>query len=74
MDAKLDIFRRLPNGQSIWISAVDGLEEARGEVRRLADSNPGDYFVYDAGRSCQVYSISGSPAQEPNDTKGSNLE
>ncbi len=74
MDAKLDIFRTLPSGQSVWISAVDGLEEAKRQVRRLADSNPGDYFVYDAGRGCQVYSISGSPAQEQNDAKGSNLE
>jgi hypothetical protein len=74
VDSKLDIFRRLPGGQLVWIGAMDGLEETKQQVRRLADSNAGDYFVYDVGRGRQIYSISESPAPEPNEAKGSNLE
>ena len=74
MDSKLDIFRRLPGGQLVWIGAMDGLEETKRQVRRLADSNAGDYLVYDVNRGGQIYSISRSPAQEPHDAKGSNLE
>lgn len=53
---------------------MDGLEETKRQVRRLADSNAGDYFVYDVSRGGQIYSISRSPGQEPHDAKGSNLE
>lgn len=74
MDGKLDIFRRLPNGQLVWVSSVAGLEEAKRQIRRLADANAADYFLYDVGRSCQVYSISVSPAPEPIQAKGPNLE
>ena len=46
MDVKLDIFKRLPDGQPLCVKAVDSLEEARAQLARLAASAPGEYFIY----------------------------
>jgi hypothetical protein len=46
MDAKFDIFKKLPDGHPLWVQAVDGLEEAKNQLARLAASCPGDYFIY----------------------------
>jgi len=46
MERTLDIFRKLPDGHPLWVKAVDGLEEARAQLARLAASAPGEYFVY----------------------------
>jgi len=46
MKITLDIFKRLPDGHPLWVKAVDGLEEARAQLVRLAASAPGEYFVY----------------------------
>jgi hypothetical protein len=51
---KLDIFRKLPDGQLLWIRAVEGLEEAKRQIFQLARINPGDYFIYDACRGCRI--------------------
>jgi hypothetical protein len=46
MSAKFDIFKRLPDGQPIWIKAVESLEEARRQLIQIATTSPGDYFIY----------------------------
>jgi hypothetical protein len=46
MDAKFDIFKKLPDGHPLWVKAVDGLEEAKNQLARLAMSSPGEYFIY----------------------------
>jgi hypothetical protein len=46
MDVKFDIFKKLPDGQPIWIKAVEGLDEARRQLDHLAANCPGDYFIY----------------------------
>jgi hypothetical protein len=46
MSAKFDIFKQLRDGTSIWIVAVDGLEEAKNRINRLAVVGAGDYPVY----------------------------
>lgn len=46
MEAKFDIFKQLRDGTSIWITAVDALEEARNRINRLSAVGPGDYLVY----------------------------
>jgi len=56
MDAKFDIFRRLPDGHPLWVKAVDGLEEARAQLGRLAASSPGEYFIYNVQHGCVVQS------------------
>ena len=48
VDAKFDIFKKLPDGRPIWVKAVDGLEEAKKQLARLAVSSPGEYFIYSA--------------------------
>jgi hypothetical protein len=54
MNAKFDIFLKLPpDGNPIWIKAVDTLEEARHQVLRITEEAPGDYFIYNA-RNGQV--------------------
>ncbi|MGB6898958.1 MAG: hypothetical protein WBE12_10225 [Candidatus Acidiferrum sp.] len=42
MGTKFDIFRKLPDGHPLWVKAVDGLEEARAQLARLAALAPGD--------------------------------
>jgi len=46
VDEKFDIFRKLPDGQPIWLRAVDGLTEAKKQLSEIARSEPGDYFLY----------------------------
>ena len=47
MRYKLDIFRTLPDGHPLWLKAVEGLEEAKSQLCKLAELEPGDYFIYD---------------------------
>jgi hypothetical protein len=50
MRPKFDIFKRLRDGTSLWILAVEGLEEARNRMNRLAVVVPGDYLIYSEER------------------------
>jgi hypothetical protein len=45
---KLDIFRKLPDGQFLWVKAVEGLEEAKRQLFQLTRLHPGEYFIYDS--------------------------
>jgi len=47
MKYKVDIFKKLPDGQMAWVRSVDGMDEARVQLRRLEYINPGQYFIYD---------------------------
>jgi hypothetical protein len=46
MDAKFDIFKKLPDGHPIWVKAVDGLEEARNQLDQMSRAAPGEYFIF----------------------------
>ena len=46
MKAKFDIFKKLPNGHPLWVKAVEELEEAKALLARLAETSPGEYFIY----------------------------
>jgi hypothetical protein len=48
MTAKFDLFMRLPDGQPIWIKAVERLEDARNELAQIAAHTPGNYFIFNA--------------------------
>ena len=50
MRPKFDIFKRLRDGTSLWILAVETLEEARNRMNRLAVVVPGDYLIYSEER------------------------
>ena len=54
MGAKFDIFKKLPDGHPLWVKAVDGLEEARAQLARLAASSPGEYFIYSVQNGCVI--------------------
>jgi hypothetical protein len=45
----LDIFRKLPDGQPMWIKAVEGFNETERQVSELANLSPGDYFIFETG-------------------------
>ena len=46
MSAKFDIFRRLPDGNPMWIKAVESLEEARRQLTQMSEKDPGEYFIF----------------------------
>jgi hypothetical protein len=48
LSGKFDIFLRLPDGQPIWIKAVESLEEARRQMMQLNERDPGEYFIFNA--------------------------
>jgi hypothetical protein len=54
MDAKFDIFKKLPDGHPLWVKAVDGLEEAKAQLARLAAGSPDEYFIYSIRNGCVV--------------------
>jgi len=48
LNAKFDIFVRQSDGQPIWVKAVETLEEAKQQVASMAQTVPGDYFIFNA--------------------------
>jgi hypothetical protein len=46
MDYRFDIFKRRSNGNTLWITAVEGLTEAKQRMAGFAQLSPGEYFVY----------------------------
>ena len=55
MGYTFDIFKKLGDGKSIWITAVQGLEEARKRASRLASIAPGEYFIFSQRRGVVEY-------------------
>lgn len=62
MKYKLDIFRSLPDGQYLWIKAVEGLEEAKFQLLSLAQREPGEYFVFDTSSGCRITAAPARPS------------
>jgi hypothetical protein len=58
MASKFDIFKQLRNGTSIWILAVEGLEQARNRIASLARIGPGDYLIYSQEKGLIVERVS----------------
>jgi hypothetical protein len=48
MTDKFDIFKKLPDGQPMWVRAVEGLTEAKEHIDELTRSEPGEYFLYNS--------------------------
>jgi hypothetical protein len=46
LDTTFDIFKRLSDGDPLWVVAIEGLERAREQTNRLASIEPGEYFVH----------------------------
>jgi len=54
MGAKFDIFKKLPDGHPLWVKAVEGIEEARAQLARLAASSTDEYFIYSVHNGCVI--------------------
>jgi hypothetical protein len=48
MNEKFDIFKRLPDGNPLWVRAVEGLVEAKKQLAQIAEVAPGEYFLYES--------------------------
>jgi hypothetical protein len=48
MDEKFDIFKKLSDGQPMWVRAVDGFTEAKQQLLQLSQEAPGEYFLYNS--------------------------
>ena len=57
MHSKFDIFKRLKDGTSLWIAAVEGLGEARNRTNRLAIVVPGNYLIYSEEKGLVIESV-----------------
>ena len=49
----LDILKRQRDGGFVWIEAASDLRVAEDRISRLAERDPGEYFVFDQ-RSQQI--------------------
>jgi hypothetical protein len=49
----LDILRRQSDGSFVWIEAASDVRLAEERITRLAETEPGEYFVFDQ-RSQQI--------------------
>lgn len=61
MKSKVDIFKRLPDGQMAWVRSVESMAEARVQLKRLEYINPGDYFIYDNRFGGVIPSVTSEP-------------
>ncbi len=48
MNEKFDIFKKLPDGQPMWVRAVEDLTEAKEHLTELTKIEPGEYFLYNS--------------------------
>jgi len=62
MNYKLDIFRSLPDGQCLWVKAVESLEDAKGQLLNLTQREPGDYFIFDPSCGCRIDAAAAMPS------------
>ena len=45
METSYDVFKG-PEGNALWLGSVTGLDRAVALMNRMAESSPGDYFVF----------------------------
>lgn len=57
----LDILKRQKDGSFLWIEAASDLRAAEERLLRLAEMDPGEYFVFDQ-RSQQIVAKVAKPA------------
>jgi len=50
MDSTFDIFKRLPDGTSVWLKAVCSRREAEEQMALEAANSPGEYFIFLQGQ------------------------
>jgi hypothetical protein len=52
----LDIFRKDPHGEVMWVAAAETPASAKAKIDELCLTQPGDYFVFnqETGRELQL--------------------
>lgn len=56
MESTFDIFRRLPNGNPLWVAAVKGFKAAKEKMALEAADSPGEYFIFSEGNIVAKFS------------------
>jgi hypothetical protein len=69
-----DIFKRQDSGSARWLEEVADLEDAKRRVKQLAESAPGEYFIFSlaAGHRLDLKQekVCSSPESLPDNTSG----
>jgi hypothetical protein len=60
VDSMFDIFKGLPDGTFLWVTAVRGLQEAHRYINQLALMEPGRYLIHSQQRGFVVEHVGGS--------------
>ena len=54
MTAQYDIFKKTPNGDFVWVEAVEDITRARKRLIQVAANEPADYRLWDSARQMFV--------------------
>jgi len=63
----LDIFRKDPQGEVMWVAAADTPASAKAKIDELCLTHPGNYFVFnqETGRELQLPCPPDGPSDQP---------
>lgn len=50
-----DIFRIQPNGELLWVDAVDSLAEGKNRAIEMSKTSPGQYFLFNQETKEKVF-------------------
>jgi hypothetical protein len=57
MSLGYDIFRKLDDGNSLWVADLISLDEAKERIHVLASQSGAVYFIRDASTGAVVFSL-----------------
>ena len=55
------IFKKQARGSARWLEVVSDLEAAKLRVKELAESVPGDYFIFTLEAGRRIFSLEAGP-------------
>jgi hypothetical protein len=61
----LDIFRKDPQGEVMWVAAADTPASAKAKIDELCLTHPGDYFVFNQETGKIAASVSSGHSRRP---------
>lgn len=64
MVPSIDIFKSDPDGEVLWIGAVDSLAAAKDRIAQLGESSPGEYLIFDQATGHKVFASTPSCSVE----------
>jgi hypothetical protein len=65
----LDIFKTDPDGRVLWLGEIESFAAAKGRIKELAKSSPGEYLIVDQITGHKVWVMLGdtTPASSIDD-------